>query len=156
MALPKPYGGNDIQTILNRTDESFAWYNATMPVEDLGGFNPKVRGYGTLWAERSDMGRNCGHVVVAGVVGNMSGVPIAELESDEAARAYAKDFEAGKVVALMNHARWTEFVKAAHAAKPIDASHLSFLKSRSSRTAIAANGIEIDSGEIAKLYNKGM
>lgn len=151
MALPAPYFGCNIDDVLQSTDNFFAEYNRTMPAEDLGGFNPRVRGYGSLWAEVQSRPSLPGHYVIAGLSGNMSGVPVAHFMDYDVARTFAKHFGECRVFALRNADRWRAFVKAAHAAKAIDAGHLERLMSLGRCSGIL-DGRELGADDIQDLY----
>lgn len=154
MTLPAPYFGRNIDDVLSETDRFFDEYNRSIPKEDLDGFNPRVRGYGTLWAELYERPSIPGVYVIGGVSGNMSGVPVAHFNDRDVAKRYAKDFGEGRVMALENGDRWTAFINAAHKTKGIDADRRSHLLSLSRKTGIL-NGRELTISEVRDLYENG-
>lgn len=120
---------------------SLASHYASEPKEDLSAFRASVIGFGEVWTELCD--RVDGTFVVAGIVGNMSGVPIALFAGcdRQAALRYARDFASGKTFTIMNDARWCDYVNAASSVKKLNSGDRSNLVSRGRRTGLTLSGV---------------
>lgn len=155
MSLSAPYFGNDIETLQQECSVSLAKHYASEPKEDLSAFRATVQGFGEVWAELCD--RVDGTFVVAGIVGNMSGVPIALFAGcdRDAALRYARDFEAGKTFTISNDARWCDYVNAAMSVKKLNSGDRANLISRGRKTGITLSGVTHTQESLQAAYLAG-
>lgn len=140
MTLAKPYGGRDVDEVVSDCDAGYREYSRTIPQEDLSGFNPAVSGYGTVWSCVCDKASLPWLVVLAGVVGNMTGVPVAMFDrvDADAACQFSRDFEAGKCFVLCNGPRWNDYVNAMQKTRKVNADIYSRLNSLSRSSGISS------------------
>jgi len=136
------------QATSRRTDE---------PVEMLDMFN-FVKGYGEVWCEVVDRESFPYLFVVAGVCGNMSGVPVARFAraSRSAAIQFARDFEQGKCFVLQNGPRWCDYINAMQGFRKVDAGKYQRLISLGRSTGISLNtGNTVSQRDVQAAYESG-
>lgn len=155
MTLPKPYFGQDIEQLEKDCSEYLRIHEATEPREDLAAFNPAVKGYGTLWAEIVE--RNAGLYVIAGIVGNMSGVPIALFSRShrDAAKRYVDDFGHGRSFTIANDERWCDYINAANEFRPMSSTDRQWLISKGRKSGMTLEGKTYSQAELQKAYESG-
>ena len=128
------------------------------PREDLSLFN-HVGQFGSVWCTVVDR-VNLPHIfVVAGVCGNMTGVPIAAFERQhrKAAIVYAGDFESGKCFVLQNGPRWCDYINAMQSFRKIDADKYQKLISLGRSTGISlATGETVSQSKMRESYEAGL
>lgn len=158
MALTAPYFGRNVDDLIAECDAGYRKHAGSEPCEDLDAFNSRVTGYGTAWCEVQSREFLPGLYVVAGVVGNMSGVPVAQFPCDQvsAAKQYARDFESGKCFVVQNGARWCDYVNAMMECRKVDAGLYQHLISLGRSSGISmATGRTITQCELLQNYIDG-
>ena len=140
MTLNAPYFGQDISELEKDCMNSIQTHFKTEPKEDLSQFNPNVKTYGHIWADVCE--KIDGVFVVAGISGNMTGVPIAlfDYTNRDDARRYAAAFQRGKVFTIMNDERWCDYINAAHEAKSLDSGTRQWLISKGRKSGMTIDG----------------
>lgn len=151
------YGGRDVEELCRECDDRYREYIRTVPSEVLE-FNTKVSTFGNQWCDVVSDRMCLGLFVVAGVSGNMTGVPIAEFPRSqyEAAKRYAKDFEQGQCFAIQNGPRWCDYINAMQAARKIDSHKYQRLISLGRSTGISSvTGNTITQSQLFSGYLSG-
>lgn len=152
MSIGKPYFGQNIEELEEACSRSLREHSQAAPREDLDAFNSNVCGYGSVWAEVCE--KACELYVVAGLVGNLSGVPVAifRLSARDAARKYASDFEAGRAFTLQNDERWCDYVNAASKCKSLNSGDMQLLLSRGRKSGMTLAGRCFTQQELQAAY----
>lgn len=159
MGLPVPYFGQDVGDMMKECDAWYREYSKTLPTEDLAGFHAHVNQYGAVWTAILDREFLPWLFVIAGVSGNMTGVPIAQFSrvDRQAAINYARDFEDGKNFVLCNGSRWCDYVNAMQKTRKVDADVYACLIARSRSSGISfLTGNTITRHEMLSAYLCGM
>lgn len=154
-----PYAGQNVEELVAECEAGHREYSRTIPTENLQAFNPSIKTYGALWCDVVDKDYLPWLIVVAGVSGNMTGVPIAQFSriDFDAAKQYARDFERGMCFVLCNGPRWSDYINAMQQCRKVNADVYSKLNSLSRSSGISSvTGDTITRHELLAGYLSGL
>jgi len=117
-------------------------------------WQPGSKLWGHVWAEA----KTAPSRAVAGLGGSMAGLTVATFygpAGEQAARAFAADFEAGRVFCCENAAQWLAMVESANRARSFDADTMAFLRARGRSEGLAIDGRLLTAGDLHEHYASG-
>lgn len=170
--LPLPYGltkeevdatGGDIKEALAKSVERAERQRAQSEqrMREIGDYtwNTKNKRWGQAWSDIRQNERTKRWHVAAGLEGAISGIDIADFETENAARNFARDFREGRVFAIRNGNQWQRMVESANAAKPLSPERptdtLERLKSYGRTEGVTESGQTHTVQSLQELYDRG-
>jgi hypothetical protein len=125
-------------------------------------WNTSNKRWGSVWTEvhQGEIERGQGNwYVIAALEGTLTGIHVADFWSESAARAFAEDFQQGKVFALKNGDQWVKMVDSAHAHRPLALHYpgnvVALLCSYGRTLGITTDGRQFGIKELRQLYESG-